>query len=94
MGESKTKASKGKRASAKAGALLASAIALHQRGQLKEAEAVYREDLRRNRANGWSLFGLTKALKAQGRTRDAANAQAMFDKAWANADIKLTGSAF
>jgi predicted TPR repeat methyltransferase len=41
MGEGKTKAGKGKRASAKPGARLASAIALHQRGQLKEAEEVY-----------------------------------------------------
>jgi tetratricopeptide (TPR) repeat protein len=63
-------------------------------GQAKEAEAVYREDLRRNRANGWSLFGLAQALKAQGRMRDAAATQAAFEKAWANADIKLTSSAF
>ena len=41
MGEGKTRAGKGKRASAKASARLASAIALHQRGQLKEAEQIY-----------------------------------------------------
>jgi len=68
--------------------------ALLKSGQAAEAEAVYREDLRRNRANGWSLFGLTQALKAQGRTHDAAASQADFDRVWAKADITLTGSAF
>ena len=33
-----------------------------------EAEAVYWEDLKKNPENGWSLFGLTQALKAQGKT--------------------------
>jgi tetratricopeptide (TPR) repeat protein len=68
--------------------------ALLKSGQAEEAEMVYREDLRRNRRNGWSLFGLTQALKAQGRTHDAAVAQADFEKAWAKADITLTSSAF
>jgi tetratricopeptide (TPR) repeat protein len=68
--------------------------ALLKAGRAKEAEAVYREDLRRHRSNGWSLFGLTQALKAQGRTRDAAASQAAFDKVWSGADITLTSSAF
>jgi tetratricopeptide (TPR) repeat protein len=69
-------------------------VALLKAGQAKEAEAVYREDLRRHPANGWSLFGLTQALKTQGRTRDAAAYQAEFDKAWSKADVTLTSSAF
>ena len=32
-----------------------------------EAETVYWEDLKRNRENGWALFGLMQALKAQGK---------------------------
>ena len=32
-----------------------------------EAETVYWEDLRRNKDNGWALFGLMQALKAQGK---------------------------
>jgi len=67
--------------------------ALLKANQAKDAETVYREDLRRHPANGWALFGLTQALRAQGRTRDAASTQAKFDKAWANADFTLTGSA-
>ena len=36
-------------------------------GRADEAEAVYWEDLRKNPGNGWSLFGLMQALKAQGK---------------------------
>src|SRR5262249_59481234 len=32
-------------------------------GRAAEAEAVYREDLRRNPRNGWALYGLAAALK-------------------------------
>jgi tetratricopeptide (TPR) repeat protein len=33
-------------------------------GRAAEAEAVYREDLKRNPENGWSLYGLTQSLRA------------------------------
>jgi tetratricopeptide (TPR) repeat protein len=59
-----------------------------------EAEAVYREDLKRNPANGWALFGLSVALKAQKKTSEAARIEADFMRAWARADIKLTTTAF
>ncbi|MFP2898196.1 hypothetical protein [Corallococcus sp. 4LFB] len=62
--------------------------------QYKAAEAVYREDLRRNPGNGWALFGLTQSLKGQGRTAEAAAARKCFETAWANADIALTRTAF
>jgi tetratricopeptide (TPR) repeat protein len=63
-------------------------------GQAKEAEAVYREDLRRNPENGWSLFGLARSLRAQGRASDAAAVDARFARAWAQADVKLEESRF
>src|SRR5262245_11126669 len=63
-------------------------------GRAKEAETVYWDDLRHNRENGWALFGLAQALRAQGRNDEAAAAQARFDKAWARADVKLTASRF
>ena len=44
---------------------------LLQAGRAREAEQVYREDLRRNPGNGWSLFGLTRSLRAQGKTAEA-----------------------
>ena len=59
-------------------------------GQAQEAEAVYREDLRRHPENGWSLAGLAKAFAAQGRARDAAAMDERFREAWSEADVKLT----
>jgi len=63
-------------------------------GKPAEAEAVYRDDLKQNPANGWSLFGLSQALEAQGRTKEAMDASQAFDEAWKQADITLTASAF
>jgi len=57
-----------------------------------EAEIVYWEDLKRNRDNAWSLFGLAQALKAQ--NKDAAGVDARFQKAWTRADMTLTASRF
>ena len=59
-----------------------------------EAETVYWEDLKRNRENGWALFGLMQALKAQGKNDDAALVEARFKKAWARADVTLSASRF
>ncbi|MGH9875582.1 MAG: hypothetical protein ACRD9S_24255, partial [Pyrinomonadaceae bacterium] len=59
-----------------------------------EAETVYWEDLRRNRDNGWALFGLMQALKAQGKNGEAALVEARFKKAWAGADVTLSSSRF
>ena len=68
--------------------------ALLDAGKAAEAEAVYRADLRRNPDNGWSLFGLAAALKAQGKIEAAAAATAAYKKAWSRADVTLTASAF
>jgi tetratricopeptide (TPR) repeat protein len=67
---------------------------LLQAGRASDAEQVYREDLRRNPGNGWSLFGLAQSLKAQGKTADAAQVDEGFRKAWAQADVRLTASRF
>jgi Flp pilus assembly protein TadD len=63
-------------------------------GRVREAETVYWDDLRRHRENGWSLYGLAQALRAQGKQAEAAAAQARFDKAWARADVRLSASRF
>jgi tetratricopeptide (TPR) repeat protein len=57
------------------------------------AEVVYREDLRKNPGNGWALFGLAKALRAQNRNLEARDTEAAFQQAWSNADFTLTRSA-
>jgi tetratricopeptide (TPR) repeat protein len=63
-------------------------------GRPLEAEVVYWEDLRRNRDNGWSLFGLQQALAAQDRKDEAAAVQERFKKAWARSDVTLAASRF
>ena len=65
---------------------------LLEAGRPAEAEAVYREDLKRFRENGWSLFGLRESLRAQHRAHDAADVQRRFERAWNRADITLTSS--
>ena len=67
---------------------------LLQGARAAAAEQVYREDLRRNPGNGWSLFGLAQSLRAQGRSAEAATAEEAFGKAWAQADVKLSASRF
>jgi tetratricopeptide (TPR) repeat protein len=67
---------------------------LLEAGRAKEAETVYWDDLRRNPENGWSLFGLAQALRAQKRDADAALVEARSTKAWSRADVKLTASRF
>jgi len=68
--------------------------ALLKAGKPPEAEAVYREDLRRHPKNGWALFGLAQALRAQKKDKDAAAVDAEFAEAWKRADVKLTGSVY
>src|SRR5262249_11038615 len=58
-----------------------------------EAEAVYREDLRRNPENGWSLLGLARSLEGRDPA-EAAATQARFQKAWAQADVQLKAPRF
>jgi tetratricopeptide (TPR) repeat protein len=68
--------------------------ALLAAGRPDEAAAVYREDLRRNPGNGWSLYGLAASLRADGDAREAAAVDRRFRDAWMRADVKLTASRF
>lgn len=61
-------------------------------GRAAEAEEVYREELRRNPENGWSLYGLAQSLKAQKKDRSRAEAERRFAAAWKHADVKLAAS--
>jgi tetratricopeptide (TPR) repeat protein len=65
---------------------------LMEAGRARDAESVYRADLKRFRENGWSLFGLAQALEAQGRVAEAGEVRQRFAKAWARADVELTSS--
>jgi tetratricopeptide (TPR) repeat protein len=64
--------------------------ALLQAGKAAQAEAIFREDLKRNSRNPRSLFGLAEALKAEGKTAEAATVRQQFQRAWNKADTKLT----
>jgi len=63
-------------------------------GRPAEAERVYRADLKRNPRNGWSLYGLAAALRAQGRSGEAMRVTREFGAAWQHADVRLVASAF
>lgn len=73
---------------------LALGAILLEAGRPAEAETVYWEDLRRNRNNGWALYGLLQALRAQQKNDQAALIETRFKKAWERADITLNASRF
>ena len=66
--------------------------ALLKASQPEEAEVVYRRDLKWNQNNGWSLFGLHKALTAQNKKDEASQVYNQWQEAWNEADIILTAS--
>ena len=67
--------------------------ALLKAGRAADAEAVFRRDLRWHQNNGWSLFGLTQALEAQGKSEEARSKKDTWAKVWSQADISLTAPA-
>ncbi len=68
--------------------------ALLKAGQAVEAEAVFREALRRLPENGWSLYGLAASLKAQSKAAEAVEVEKRFASAWKDSDFKLTAVRF
>ncbi len=59
-------------------------------GRFEEAEAVFRKDLRWHQNNGWSLYGLLKALEAQDKKNEAKVIQKQWSSVWSHADVQLT----
>ena len=79
------------------------AAAWYSRGQSRRHHAVRRPPRgpvrlsrrpARNTENGWSLFGLAQALRAQGKTDEAITTDARYRRAWARSDVTLTASRF
>ena len=62
-------------------------IVLLDAGRAREAETAFVQDLGILRETGWSLSGLERALRAQGKTREAAAVARRLRKAWRNADV-------
>ncbi|MBA3964120.1 MAG: hypothetical protein H0X40_19790, partial [Chthoniobacterales bacterium] len=66
---------------------------LMRRGRYAEAEQLYREDLARSPANGWSLYGLAESLSAQNKNAaETKVTKAKFQTIWANADTWIISS--
>ena len=63
-------------------------------GRYSEAEVVYREDLERNRDNGWALTGLKLALEAQQRGLEAEEVAPRLALAFDTADTRPTSSCY
>lgn len=59
-----------------------------------EAEAVYREDLRRHPNNPWALHGLSECLEALGQTDEAASCRVLFETAAARTDVTIDRSCY
>ncbi|MCE9594254.1 MAG: hypothetical protein K8S98_08670 [Planctomycetes bacterium] len=58
------------------------------------AEQVFRRDLQRFPANGWSLFGLRAAVRGLGRDAEADAVGRQFEGAWKHSSIELTSPCF
>lgn len=67
---------------------------LVESGGYVEAEELYREDLKRNRGNGWALVGLREALKGQGKMGEAMGLDLKIKRAFASADTVVESSCF
>jgi tetratricopeptide (TPR) repeat protein len=63
--------------------------ALLQAGRFADAETVFREDLTKLPGNGWSLYGLSRALALQKRAAEAAAVEERFDGVWKQADVVI-----
>lgn len=57
-----------------------------------QAEKTYREEVADHPHNGWSLYGLREALKAQGKSYDEVEAD--FIQSWARSDTRIASSRY
>ena len=68
--------------------------ALTEAERHQEAEEAFRHELEKHPHNGWSLFGLERALRAQGQDAEADRVRAEFLDAWARADTYIRSPIF
>jgi hypothetical protein len=65
---------------------------LLETGSHADAERVYREDVKQHPRNGWSLFGLRRALAGQGKP--TADVDADFEHSWSRSDTWIRASRY
>lgn len=68
--------------------------ALHEAGRYEDAANAFRHELYKHPHNGWSLFGLERALRAQGLDAEADEVNREFRDAWARSDTWIRGPIF
>ena len=68
--------------------------ALLEAERAEAAEEVYRTALVKHPHNGWSIYGLEQALRAQGRGAEADEARSWFREAWYRTDTLIRSSRF
>ena len=68
--------------------------ALLEANRPADAERVYKDELFMHPRNGWSLYGLETALRAQGKAAEADEVAKQLEESWARADTLLRGSRF
>ena len=61
--------------------------ALLKTGRAEKAAVIFKEDLKENPNNHWSLYGLYQSLKKQKKNSEAINVKKQFDKAFEGNDI-------
>lgn len=67
---------------------------LLEQGRIREAEAVYRQDLQLRPGNGWGLLGLAECQRRAGKAREADRTMAAYEKAWSRSDVVIHASCF
>ena len=60
----------------------------------EEAEEIYRASLVMHPHNGWSIYGLEQALRAQGRAAEADETRAYLREVWTETDTLIRSSRF
>lgn len=68
--------------------------ALLKAGRLDEADRAFREDLKQNPNNGWSLTGLATTLVMQGRNSESEKVQQQVKEAFSRSDVKISAAVF
>lgn len=67
---------------------------LLEQGELEEAEAVYREDLKRHPKNPWALHGLADCLAKLGKPDESAKFRRQFAAACQRSDVDIDRSCY
>jgi len=58
-------------------------------GHASDAEAVFREELKRHANNPRALFGLAESLETKGKASEGSAVRKQFDEGWKHADAQL-----